>query len=340
MIDGCSSRRESRVQMDNSLKVPYGWLDGRLVHVQDVPSGLGCNCVCPACGSRLVAVKGQQRVEHFRHHAQQDCSGGPETTLHWLAKQLIAQSPALWVPELIVTRQRFAGSGQRLQVSLPVREAETLAIHHAAVEVAADGYRPDVVLVTEQDWFLVEITVTHPVDSEKLAKLQAANMSVLEIQLPLMCVSWPAARLAQYLAQDVRSKQWLHHRLLARTEQDVSAKLAALVDEETARYVQEQHAREAARHRFATREALPRPTPDTPKPMSYADIKGRRSRPVPVGAAPSTPSAAPPASGQKGWGYTTGRMKEFLEHERQVERFRARHGRYPTFAEMERWKSR
>ena len=32
--------------------------DGRLLHIGEVPSGLACNCVCPGCGRRMVAKKG------------------------------------------------------------------------------------------------------------------------------------------------------------------------------------------------------------------------------------------------------------------------------------------
>jgi hypothetical protein len=34
--------------------------DGTMAHVSEVSSGLECNCVCPGCGTRLVARKGDK----------------------------------------------------------------------------------------------------------------------------------------------------------------------------------------------------------------------------------------------------------------------------------------
>ena len=32
--------------------------DGQLLHIDDVPSGLACNCACASCGRTMVAKKG------------------------------------------------------------------------------------------------------------------------------------------------------------------------------------------------------------------------------------------------------------------------------------------
>ena len=58
--------------------------DGRLLHIGEVPSGLACNCVCPGCGRRMVAKKGDVQAHHFAHNAQQDgrsCASAGETAL-------------------------------------------------------------------------------------------------------------------------------------------------------------------------------------------------------------------------------------------------------------------
>ena len=44
--------------------------DGRLLHIDDVPSGLACDCICPGCSRPLVAKKGRLQAHHFAHHAQ------------------------------------------------------------------------------------------------------------------------------------------------------------------------------------------------------------------------------------------------------------------------------
>jgi hypothetical protein len=69
----------------------YGLLpDGALTHVSDVPSGLACNCTCPACGRTLIARKGKVKVEHFSHHgAGTGCGKNAETNAHAWAKEML-----------------------------------------------------------------------------------------------------------------------------------------------------------------------------------------------------------------------------------------------------------
>ena len=43
---------------DVSLKMTYALKDGVITHISKVESGLACGCVCPACGEKLIAKKG------------------------------------------------------------------------------------------------------------------------------------------------------------------------------------------------------------------------------------------------------------------------------------------
>ena len=47
--------------------------NGKLVDINDVPSGLECECTCPGCGGKLVAKKGEDTAHHFAHYRIQDC---------------------------------------------------------------------------------------------------------------------------------------------------------------------------------------------------------------------------------------------------------------------------
>lgn len=63
---------------------------GKLVHVDDVPTGLNCGCHCPCCNERLEAKNaGKRRIHHFAHASGCDCSGAYESMLHLLAKEKV-----------------------------------------------------------------------------------------------------------------------------------------------------------------------------------------------------------------------------------------------------------
>jgi hypothetical protein len=70
---------------------------GQMRGVDEVEQGLACNCVCPGCGSPLIAKKGRVRVHHFAHQGA-SCTIGAESALHRMAKQIVADERRLVEP--------------------------------------------------------------------------------------------------------------------------------------------------------------------------------------------------------------------------------------------------
>lgn len=67
--------------------------EGRLVHVDAVPTGQNCSCFCPACHEPLLAKNsGKIRVHHFAHQSDTQCASAYETMLHRLAKEKVQQA--------------------------------------------------------------------------------------------------------------------------------------------------------------------------------------------------------------------------------------------------------
>ena len=78
--------QRNRVNM-HPLKVPYGERDGHLLHVDEVSSGLACQCICPLCQGMLIARKGEYNQPHFAHQSDTNCDG--ESLLHIIGKRLL-----------------------------------------------------------------------------------------------------------------------------------------------------------------------------------------------------------------------------------------------------------
>ncbi len=67
--------------------------EGRLVHVDNVPNGNKCGCICPACKEPLIA-KNQgktKREHHFAHQSDEECTWAHESMLHLMAKEKIQE---------------------------------------------------------------------------------------------------------------------------------------------------------------------------------------------------------------------------------------------------------
>ncbi|WP_334147172.1 hypothetical protein [Hyphomicrobium sp.] len=152
--------------------------NGRLLHIDEVPSGLACNCVCPGCGRRMVAKKGEvQRTHHFAHHAQQDgrsCVSAGETALHKFAKRILDERLEIALPAQVVEEQRD---------SEVVVRAEKRTFDRAILETKDGQIVPDVVLLLRERRLIVEFKVTHPCDAQKIARIRAMDVGAIEIDL-------------------------------------------------------------------------------------------------------------------------------------------------------------
>ncbi len=165
---GAKTRRDD-------LLLPFGELpDGSIVHVDAVPGGLACGCICPGCAGRLVARKGTVKEHHFAHHGTPPCGGSYETALHKLAKQILNRELRLMLPEIA------AGAGSERVVE---REGGVFTFERAELEVAFAGFQPDVVLHRGDRRLLVEVLVTHPTGEEKVERIASAGLSAIEIDL-------------------------------------------------------------------------------------------------------------------------------------------------------------
>ena len=78
--------------------------EGILVHVDSVPNGNGCGCICPCCKNELCAKnEGEERIHHFAHLGGADCSGGIESALHLMAKNILNLQLLLTISEHLPT---------------------------------------------------------------------------------------------------------------------------------------------------------------------------------------------------------------------------------------------
>lgn len=161
----------------DSARLVYGRNSetGRLLHISVASRGLACGLVCPHCSSALVAkLKDDLKTAHFAHHGPA-CSGGPETALHLLCKEIIRDELRLTLP-----RQRAVHGGYE---QLIAEEHET-AVDHVTLEFRDQlEVIPDLRLEIGELVLFVEIAVTHPSGEEKISRLRRLGMAAFEIDM-------------------------------------------------------------------------------------------------------------------------------------------------------------
>ena len=114
--------------------------DGELRHIDDVPSGLKCGCVCPGCQRLMVARKGKIRAHCFAHHSDPDgqsCKSAGETALHKHAKAVLDRELKIKLPALVIAEEEDR--------EVVVRN-DVLEFERAILETKDGDIVPDVVL--------------------------------------------------------------------------------------------------------------------------------------------------------------------------------------------------
>lgn len=143
--------------------------EGKLVHIESVPNGLDCGCVCPYCHTELIAKNnGQFRAKHFAHKGDV-CAAYYETALHLLAKKIIKEEKTVMLP--------------------PYKSLKAERIHFKEMEIEerkdTSSLQPDCVGITDEGIRIhIEIFVTHKVDERKKEKIEKNDINCVEIHIP------------------------------------------------------------------------------------------------------------------------------------------------------------
>ncbi|WP_018153139.1 competence protein CoiA family protein [Leeia oryzae] len=173
--------------------------DGRMVHVEDVPTGIDCRCVCPGCKHRLIAKNaGREKAHHFAHETGSHAEKCAETALHQAAKQVVQDYKWLAAPE-DSTHQQPTGNMHFSKVILEHRMTSVLG------EVIVDCFA-----IAEGEPIAIEIAVHHKVDEIKTDKLKHLSIRTLEIDLKdMVSLPWTWSDLEEAVLMDVNRRYWV-----------------------------------------------------------------------------------------------------------------------------------
>lgn len=78
---------------------------GKEVLIDDVPSGLVCDCICVGCGVQVVARKGDEKIHHFAHKPKASadevvCPFNAERAVFWMCRKILMESDKFCLPGL------------------------------------------------------------------------------------------------------------------------------------------------------------------------------------------------------------------------------------------------
>lgn len=206
------------------VNLTYGMRTGSIIYIADISSnenGKKCGCVCPQCGTPLIAkTKGSVRSPHFAHTKDLSCdvTFAQQTALHLLAKEIVAREKKVYLPEIAISRPNYSDKGwdwevaAMLPLSKVVSPARQWACDSVDVERFENGYIPDLKVIIQGKPCLIEIAVTHFVDEEKKSKIIDSKMPLVEIDLgDLRYEDIDPGTLKHILTESPENRVWINN---------------------------------------------------------------------------------------------------------------------------------
>lgn len=195
-----------------------------------------------------------------------------ESLLHWAVKNALASLGYLRAPAFRHIASALSADGKLHTTEVTLPEL-TLELSDVRWEVPHEGFRPDIVCwATDRQGglgsfqLLIEVAKTSTVTMFKLARIRAARMACLQIDVYKFASSGQIlhSEVQPLVAGDVSSKEWLCHPVLDKLIAEAEAKVAdasAKHDQaatEAARRVAEDRAREELERERVRREGARR----------------------------------------------------------------------------------
>lgn len=177
------------------IELLYGLRNNELVHIDQVPSGLDCNCVCPHCKEVLIAKKGEIKKHHFAHYQAEDCYHGNESALHIEAKRILMSIKKVYVPHIPKNIYDTVQKGQIIKFETAECEKRI-----------NDKLRSDILLTLGDRLLNVEIKVSHSIDFNKKIELFNAGLPTIEINLSDMANNFSEERITEALLSGQRTE--------------------------------------------------------------------------------------------------------------------------------------
>lgn len=200
--------------------------DGKLVHVSKAIRGIDCECVCPHCGTKLIAKKGQINCWHFAHEIETSCNFNNESALHLYAKELFQTKKELTIPQI----RYFDGLedininycdiyktniADCYDISKCIVNSKTINIDDIELEKSI-SYKnsficPDILVTSGKAKLAIEILVSHEVNEEKRDKYRDLGLSVIEINLAEFNLNCDIDPIENVLLKNSEKKYWIYN---------------------------------------------------------------------------------------------------------------------------------
>lgn len=218
----------------SSLLIPFAKRrsDGTFVGPEEVPRGLACNCVCPACEHPVQAHQGTEKAWYFAHAKGSDCAEAYEISVHEKAKQLLKERKELLVPALVIAESTQDALGRVLVEQETVFESKTVVLETCHSGKTVQDVSPDLLGELNGRNVIVEITVFHRLMPDKRERIQKTSLASVEIDLGRFKSTQATRELLEAeLFLNPKNRSWIFHPRQAEVSERLRAQLQVKVEQ-------------------------------------------------------------------------------------------------------------
>lgn len=218
----------------SSLLIPFAKRrsDDTFVGPEEVPRGLACSCVCPACEHPVQAHQGTEKAWYFAHAKGSDCAEAYEISVHEKAKQLLKERKELLVPALVIVESAQDALGRVLVEREIAFETKTVALESCKSGKTVQDVSPDILGELNGHRVIVEITVFHRLMPEKRERIKNTGLASMEIELSRFKSTQATRELLEAeLFLNPENRRWIFHPRQAEVSERLRAQLQVKVEQ-------------------------------------------------------------------------------------------------------------
>ena len=183
---------------------------GELLSIEAVPRGLSCKCICPACGTRLEARKGEKKAHHFAHETNNECHYGPELSIYKAFFDFLQKNLRFYLPEAILEFNSY---------KKPETVREGCLQNLTEVELINDPgkYPPMLLCFAGPNRFQVILNIEHYYNKSDYKALAAAGKeakaAVVVVNIESIDSITSTTALSKYIMEP-GNKSWIYNRVV------------------------------------------------------------------------------------------------------------------------------
>ena len=152
--------------------------DGRAIHISEAERGALCDCLCPGCGEKLIARKGDELGHHFAHASGGECKNGFDASLYYAVKRGIEELGWMQLPACVRNRAIIDG-GSGLHVLTPEAKVKISRVDITKKAGVVTG----LVAYCGEKPLRIRILTAYTTAKRSIANVKAAGLPVIEIDL-------------------------------------------------------------------------------------------------------------------------------------------------------------